>query len=31
MKLLRAIDANQISEDANVAKYKQEIEKKYLQ
>ena len=27
MKLLRAIDANRISEDANVAKYEQEIEK----
>lgn len=27
MKLLKAIDANRISEDANVEKYKQEIEK----
>lgn len=27
MKLLRAFDANRISEDANVAKYEQEIEK----
>lgn len=27
MKLLKAIDANRISEDANVAKYEQEIEK----
>lgn len=27
MKLLRAFDANRISEDANIAKYEQEIEK----
>lgn len=27
MKLLSAFDANRISEDANVAKYEQEIEK----
>lgn len=27
MKLLRAFDANRISEDANITKYEQEIEK----